>query len=182
MFDLNTVLSAAIAAAVQQTIQPLQQEYANKMAEMAEKIAKLEMQSADRHERLRVLEGALTDRVAALETLVAIGVDTTLAARVDALEQATPVGREISAAAFVTHLDNQEWFWEKLLRKAGEAAQSVAAEAISDHCADHDHDSYDNAVSELEDLDMDDFVRSADIEEAVNDALDSVTFTVRINR
>ena len=41
--NINTIISQALAAAVQQAIQPLQQEYANKMAEMAEKITALEM-------------------------------------------------------------------------------------------------------------------------------------------
>lgn len=60
MIDINTIISQALAAAVQQAIQPLQQEYANKMAEMAQQIA------------------ALTDRVAALENNPAQGADTTL--------------------------------------------------------------------------------------------------------
>jgi len=42
MFDINAIVNAAIAAAVEQHISTLQQAYANKMAEMAEKIDALE--------------------------------------------------------------------------------------------------------------------------------------------
>ena len=47
MFDFNTVVNAAIAQAVNEALLPLQQEYANKMGEMAQKIAQLEAQLAD---------------------------------------------------------------------------------------------------------------------------------------
>lgn len=42
MIDINTIISQALAAAVQQALQPLQQEYANKMGQMAQQIAALE--------------------------------------------------------------------------------------------------------------------------------------------
>ena len=58
--NINAIISQALAAAVQQAIQPLQQEYANKMAEMAQQIA------------------ALETRLLALENNPAQGVDTTL--------------------------------------------------------------------------------------------------------
>ena len=58
--NINTIISQALAAAVQQALQPLQQEYANKMAEMAQQIA------------------ALETRLLALENNPAQGVDTTL--------------------------------------------------------------------------------------------------------
>jgi len=47
MFDFNAVVNAAIAQAVNEALLPLQQEYANKMGEMAQKIAQLEAQLAD---------------------------------------------------------------------------------------------------------------------------------------
>lgn len=58
--NINAIISQALAAAVQQAIQPLQQEYANKMAEMAQQIA------------------ALETRLLALENNPAQGADTTL--------------------------------------------------------------------------------------------------------
>lgn len=94
MIDLNTIISQALAAAVQQATAPL-----------LERIAALEAQSADRHARLRVLEGALTDRVAALED-----------------------NKQLTAAAFVTYLDSQKWFWEKLRNFTGGAlTERIAA-------------------------------------------------------
>lgn len=56
MFDLNAVLSAALQQAVEAATKPL-----------LERIEKLEFCNAERHQRILVLEGALTDRVAALE-------------------------------------------------------------------------------------------------------------------
>lgn len=47
MFDFNAVVNAAIAQAVNEALLPLQQEYANKMGEMAQKIAQLEAQLAE---------------------------------------------------------------------------------------------------------------------------------------
>lgn len=57
MFDINTIITQALNAAVQQATAPL-----------LERIEKLEFCNADQHQRLRVLEGALTERVAALES------------------------------------------------------------------------------------------------------------------
>ena len=46
MFDINTILAQALTAAVAEAMLPLQQEYANKMGEMATRIAALEAQLA----------------------------------------------------------------------------------------------------------------------------------------
>ena len=54
----------------------------------------------------------LVERIAALENNPAQGVDTTLETRLLALEES----KGMTAAAFVTYLDNQEWFWEKVSR------------------------------------------------------------------
>ena len=75
MFDINAIISQALAPAVAQATAPL-----------LERIAALEAQSADRHARLRVLEGALTDRVAALENQ-ALVVSDAVDKRIAALEK-----------------------------------------------------------------------------------------------
>lgn len=95
MIDINTIISQALAAAVQQAIQPLQQEYANKMAEMAQQIAALDTHLAE-----------AIDRVAALENNPAQGVDTTLE---EALQR----------------LDDQEWFWNKIRNFTDGAVESA---------------------------------------------------------
>ena len=46
MIDINTILTQALTAAVAEAMLPLQQEYANKMGEMATRIAALEAQLA----------------------------------------------------------------------------------------------------------------------------------------
>ena len=67
MFDINTIVNAAIAAAVEQHISTLQQAYANKMAEMAEKIDALEARV--KALEAKPLEQALVDERAMVEAL-----------------------------------------------------------------------------------------------------------------
>lgn len=184
MFDLNAILSAALTAAVAEATKPL-----------LERIEKLENNPAQGDtlspddlvqvkQRIEALEGVDHERDHAL-TLRYLGgaredIDA-LKARVWALEQATPeTPAAISAAAFVTYLDNQEWFWEKLMRKAGEAAEAAAEEAINDHCSTYDHDDYDNTSSAVNDVDLDDLVSRGDLEDAINSALHNATITIRI--
>lgn len=170
--NINAIISQALAAAVQQALQPLQQEYANKMGQMAQQIAALEArllalennpaqgvdttleqrvaaleyQSANRHERLRTLEGALTDRVAALE---------------ETLER----------------LDNQEWFWDKIRRFTDGAVE----QAIEQHCEEYDHD--DMLMSDAL-PDMDDYVTKDDmrdeVSDAVRDLMEGATVSIRL--
>lgn len=99
-----------------------------------------------------------------------------LAAKVEALEQqlaqakavndaAQPAGATpaaITADAFVTHLDNQEWFWHKLHTYVEGCIennlQSAIENAIEDHTSDYDHD---------------DFVTRGDVEAVVSDEVDN---------
>lgn len=148
--NINTIISQALAAAVQQAIQPLQQEYANKMAEMAQQIAALEAQSANRHARLRVLEGALTDRVAALENNPAQGVDTTL-------------------EETLQRLDNQEWFWNKLRNFTDTAVE----QAIENHTDMYDHSDF---VTEDK---LDDYVQKDSFRDEIEDVLNNATIRLR---
>ena len=155
MFDLNAIVSAALNAAVAEAIKPL-----------VERIEKLEFVDADRHERLRVLEGALTDRVAALENNPAIGVDTTLEQRIAALEE---------------RVDNSVEASEKRIRVIAEAA----AEQVMDlHLECHDHDQYDEVYSEWGNESTSVFVRENDLDskvtDAVSDALSNATVSISI--
>ena len=139
MIDLNTIISQALAAAVQQATAPLQ-----------ERIAALEAQSANRHERLRVLEGALTDRVAALENNPAQGVDTTL-------------------EETLQRLDNQEWFWNKIRR----FADAVVESEVAQHCETYDHNDF---VTEDK---LDDYVQKDDFRSEIEDVLNNATIKLR---
>lgn len=153
MSELNIFLSAlqsAFATSVQQAV-------AAATAPLVERIDALEKN-----------EEYLTRRITALENNPAIGVDTTLERRVAVLEGS----HQMSADAFVTHLDNQEWFWEKLTRKAGEVAEAAVEEAMDEHTSTYDHDDYDNHLGD------DDKHFDGDIEDAVRDALNGTSVTL----
>lgn len=183
MFDLNTIITQALTAAVAEAIKPL-----------VERIEKLEFVDADRHERLRVLEGALTDRVAALENNPAIGVDTTLEARVVALEtkltEAALFERNINVQTLITpetvvnSMNNAEWLWEKINAYIETGIEDRIERAIDDHCSTYDHDDYDNVYNEWGGESVDDFVKDGyveeQIEEKVNETLRNASFEIRV--
>lgn len=154
MIDLNTIISNALIAAVQQAVAPLN-----------EQIAKLEAQSADQHQRLRVLEGALTDRVVALENNPAQGVDT----------QATPTTditqHIIDALSDIEH---------PLFKRMSSFMDAVAEQAMDDHTSTYDHDDYDSAVSKLDDMpDFDDYVTRDSVREEIEDVINNATISIR---
>jgi hypothetical protein len=144
MFDLNQILSAALNAAVAEAIKPL-----------VERMGLLEAALADRHER-----------IAALENNPAIGVDTTLEARVVALEQRVANATEAS---------------ENRIRVIAEAA---AEQVLDNHCETYDHDQYDEVVNEWGSESTSEFVRESDIddkiEEQVNETLRNATVSISI--
>ena len=199
MIDLNTIISQALAAAVQQATAPL-----------LERIAALEAQSADRHARLRVLEGALTDRVAALENQ-ALVVSDAVDKRISALEKrvfedlGTIIEQEFIASMAVTdvvghdtvkaltdrvaaleststqgigvlleNLDNQEWFWHKIREFTG----TVVEQAVEHHCDEYDHNDF---VTEDK---LDDYVKTENLEsevcDVVRDIMEGATVSIRI--
>lgn len=156
MFDLNQILSAALNAAVAEAIKPL-----------VERIEKLEFVDADRHERLRVLEGALTDRVAALENNPAVGTDTVLAERIAVLEER--MDNTTGAAS------------DERIREIAEAA---AEQVMEDHTSSYDHDEYDSVYNEWGSEEVSDFVKEGDlddlIEEKAKEVLNNAHFTISI--
>lgn len=153
MFDINTLINTAIANAVNEALLSLQQRYAEKIA-------------------------ALEARCAALENNPAIGTDTALAARVAKLENNPVV---LDEAKTVEALNSQEWFWEKLSRKAKEIADAAAENAVEDHCHDYNHDDYDRTSSEVDDFDLNDVVRVDDLQNAVKDLMQDASFDVRVS-
>ena len=183
MIDLNTLISNALNAAVQQAVAPL-----------VEQIAKLEAQSADQHQRLRVLEGALTDRVVALEEKVnfledqAVVTSNRIHDRITALEtklteaalftQTNNVTIPIDEARMVEALNSQEWFWEKLQRRIDAATE----QAVDDHCSTYDHDSYDELASKVDDLpdNLDDYATRDELRSEIEDVLNNATLSLSI--
>ena len=161
--NINAIISQALAAAVAQATAPL-----------LERIAALEAVAADRHARLRVLEGALTDRVAALENQ-ALVVSDAVDKRLLALEKHTAVLDQ--HGGLLEYLDDQEWFWDKLRRFTDGAVES----AIEQHCEEYDHD---DMVMKHELPDMDDYVTMDamrdEVSDSVRDIMEGAQISIRL--
>ena len=161
MIDLNTLISNALIAAVQQAVAPLN-----------ERVTALESVCATQHEAMV----AMRDRITALE-------DTgdRLYARIAALENNPAQGVEpaitIDEARMVEALNSQEWFWEKLQNRIDAATES----AIDMHCETYDHDNYDEVASKVDDLpDLDDYVTRDSVREEIEDVLNNATLSLSI--
>lgn len=199
--NINAIISQALAAAVQQAIQPLQQEYANKMAEMAQqiaaldthlaeaidRIAALEAQSANRHERLRVLEGALTDRVAALENQALVEHDA-VDARIAALENNPAQGVDTTLERRIAALEAAEqplttFTMDALLErldnqewfwnKIRNFTDSAVEQVVENHTDMYDHNDF---VTEDK---LDDYVTKDSFRDEVEDVLNNATIQLR---
>lgn len=165
MFDINAILTAALTAAVAEATKPLH--------EAVQALAA----------RIEALENRLTDAdVKALETDTLSPDDLVqVKQRIEALEQATPnVTMPIDEARLVEVLDQQEWFWEKLTRKAAEAAESAVEEAINDHCSTYDHDDYDNVSSTVNEVDLDDMVTMDNLRDEIKQVLRDATVSIDV--
>jgi chromosome segregation ATPase len=211
MFDINNIVNAAIAAAVQQATAPLKdviEQHATTLAayeisfkETRERIAGLETRAAAAEAQLM----AARDRIAALENNPAQGVDTTLAARVAALETHTAVLDQ--HGGLLEALDNQEWFWHKVagfitnnsgitandlevLKDRVDALESETqgenrylnrddVSALIEEAMDEHTSTYDHDEYDSH-VNDDDKHFDGDIEDAVRDALSNMTFDVSI--
>lgn len=107
--------------------------------------------------------GALAERIATLENDL-----TTL----QESRGNSPANPEIANNVQLAHLDQQEWFWEKVSRFAGTAAES----AVQDHLDEFDHNDYDAHLGDDDrHKDGDD-----DLVEAVKEALADCTVSLRV--
>ena len=123
-------------------------------------------------ERIETMEKTLDDTIGELDTLKQ---------RVKALEakplEAKPTEEAwVTEEAFLTHMDGQEWFWDKMRRQIAEVVDGKVEEAIEDHCQNYDHDDYDRLVSKVDELEDD-----SSLKEAIKDVLDNVSFDVRVS-
>jgi hypothetical protein len=100
----------------------------------------------------------LIQRIAALENNPAVGVDTTLEARVKALESAAAEGEE----------------------RIREIANSEAEAVLFDHKSTYDHDAFDDLVGTWGDVSPDGFVDRDNLDETVRDLLDNATVSFRL--
>jgi len=160
MFDINTILAQALADAVNARITEVLQQHANIVGALAERIAELEQYKA----ACDVVLVSHSERLVAYANNPAIGVDTTLAARIDKLE-----GLEFRIATLEDGKGMSEARVEALIETA-----------IEQHCVDYDHDSYDQVVSTVEDADLDDIVAKDDVEDIVRSAVNDAEITIRI--
>lgn len=184
MFDINAVINSAITEAVQASLAQVKQEHLNAIGALAHEITQLqtkadaaEAQLMAARDRISFLEdqavvtsNAQNDRMIALETKLT---------EANLFTRMTPA--TITADAFVTHLDQQEWFWEKLTQKAGEAAGAAALAALDNHCETYDHDSYDSAVSDFEDMpSLDDYATRDELRSEIEDVLNNATLSLSL--
>jgi hypothetical protein len=154
MIDLNTLFSNALTAAITNAVAPLN-----------ERIAALESANDILHRVQHEDMVAMRDRIAALETKLTEAALFT---------QTSNVTIPIDEAKMVEALNSQEWFWEKLQNRI----DSTVEAGIDDHCQNYDHDSYDNAVSDLEDRD---FVTNDSLEDAVREAVGNLSFDISVS-
>lgn len=108
-----------------------------------------------------------------------------LVARIEALEniaaEYTPAPAvTIDEAKMVEALNSQEWFWDKLIYKAKEVADVAVERAMEEHTEEYNHDSYDDAISKVEDIDFDELVKTDYLSEAVRDAVQDLSFEIRV--
>ena len=173
--NINAIISQALAAAVSTHITTLQQEYANKMAEMAQQIAALDTHLAEAIDRIAALENqalvvsdAVDKRLLALENNPAQGVDTTLEQRLLALEtKLTEV--HVNKDELLEHLDKQEWFWNKIRNFTDTAVE----QAIENHTDYWDHNDF---VTEDK---LDDYVKTDNFRDEIEDVINNAT--IRLN-
>ena len=138
MFDLNTIITQALNAAVAEAIKPL-----------VERITALENNPAIGTDTV------LAERVVALETKL-----NTAAL----FEKTTTVQTDFTPAQIVEAMNNAEWLWEKVNAYIETGIEDRIERAIDDHCSNYNHDDYDRHISDDSihfEGDLDDAVREA---------------------
>jgi hypothetical protein len=63
----------------------------------------------------------------------------------------------------------------------GSMVEAKIEEAISAHLEDYDHDEYDRMLRTMEDHDLDDFVKSGELEDSVKEAVSNLTFDISVS-
>ena len=158
MIDLNTLISNALVAAVQQATAPL-----------VERIAALELQ---RGEMQRTIV-TYSERITALENNPAQGVDTQAPSVLAA--QYTPISNEQIKAAL------QEWAATGgfLTR---EQVEAMIEQSMDHHLECYDHDNYDEIASKVDDLpdNLDDYATRDELRSEIEDVLNNATLSLSI--
>jgi hypothetical protein len=63
----------------------------------------------------------------------------------------------------------------------GSMVEAKIEEAISAHQEEYDHDEYDRMLRTMEDHDLDDFVKSGELEDSVKEAVSNLTFDISVS-
>lgn len=184
MFDINTLFAQALQQAVEQATAPLiarvtaletiKSEQADYMAGLCDRIAALELQQGPASNNSVFTAQALTGRIQRLEMQIEPFTD-------------------LASNAFIERLDQQEWFWEKVSRfvaKEGgtdlteERVGAMIEDALDTHNSDYDHDSYDDAVSKVDEYDLDDFLTkdalNSELRDQINDTLNNASISISV--
>ena len=167
-FDINAILSAALAAAVAEAVAPL----VERIATLETRLAALENNPAQGVEPPVVIDEA--KMVAALDSqewfwhkvagFVTNNSEITandleiLKDRVDALESRSDASG---------------------LSKS--AVEALIEQTMDNHLECYDHDNYDEIASKVDDIDFDDLVSKEDLSDAVRDAVQDLSFEIRVS-
>lgn len=158
--------SAALERAISQAVATHVQDLQTRLDDLADRTAQLE---GDISHNVQVQQAnivaALAERIAKLES-----------APTEASLSTQLTSTTAEDARLVDLLDRQGWFWEKLQNRI----DSTVEAAMDSHLEGYDHDSYDSAVSAVEDVDLDDVVTKDDVNDAVREALDGLRVTLSL--
>lgn len=154
MIDLNTLISNALVAAVQQATAPLNERIAALESDLARAVSVVEQR---------------TERIAALETKLT---EANLFTQMTPATPTTDITRHIIDALSDTE--------HPLFKRLSSFMDAVAEQAMDDHTSTYDHDDYDSAVSKLDDMpDLDDYVTRDSVREEIEDVINNATISIR---
>jgi hypothetical protein len=198
MFDINATINTAIAQAVEAHMTGIQQIYANRMGEMADRISQLDSDLSTERANLQMA----LHRISVLEERKATEAPTEvkLSGMTDVPTGMDYNQKDALVAAFIDKLNMQEWFWDKVSHYVNEHIERVYGEPVTTYQvkeivkelwtdiyetevqdiaqrAIEDHDFDDNIRHTLREYDftsdveavLEDYDMSSRIEEAIDD-------------
>lgn len=169
MFDINAVMNAAIKAAVDESLSELRTSMAQDVLNVQAQLATVP--NSPLSNQVQCLEADLARLSAQLVTLAEK--TAALAGQVQPTSEGMDL-RKLIKAELMDLLTSDDDVQQKLHGMA----RSVADEAVSDHCDEYDHDSFDEAASAIEDLDVDELVKAEDLQSEVKEILEGASFSV----
>lgn len=160
MFDINEIISAAFTQATTLAVKPL-----------LERIEALETNIAMMRNSIDLMQNSIDlkdTRLAALETKLT---------EAKLFERTTDVTIPVDKDAIIDHLNQQEWFWEKLRK----FADVVVEQAMDNHCETYDHDNYDDVARKMDDMpDPADVSTHEGVRDEIEDVLNGATLSIRL--